>query len=384
MMFLLLTTFFPALLAIVAMYIIFAGIGDVLPAFGLNTLAGLILAYLGGALGANVWLLKGYFDTVPRELDEAAIVDGASHARIFFTMTLRLVMPILVTVFMLVFVGLYGEFMLASVFLTDVDNQTLGVGLYGMTLGNDANTLFGRFTAGALLGSHPRHAALPRLPASARRRPHHGIREVTPCPDPPADVAEPAAPRRVGAVRLQPDAPPRRPRRRARPGAARGRGRGRPRAHGARTARRPSPWPRKVRTTAADDWWRATLTCHNPVTNYRFLLTGGPTKYAWLNGTGVHERDVPDASDFRLVAHASPPPDVGAGVGRLPDLPRPLRALEAGRQARDARLGDPGRVVRPGRPQPEGGRATSSTAVTSTASPSTSTTSSRSASTSST
>jgi arabinogalactan oligomer/maltooligosaccharide transport system permease protein len=155
MMFLLLTTFFPALLAIVAMYIIFAGIGDVLPAFGLNTLAGLILAYLGGALGANVWLLKGYFDTVPRELDEAAIVDGASHARIFFTMTLRLVLPILVTVFMLVFVGLYGEFMLASIFLTDVDTQTLGVGLYGMTLGNEANTLFGRFTAGALLASLP-------------------------------------------------------------------------------------------------------------------------------------------------------------------------------------------------------------------------------------
>ena len=155
MMALLLTTFFPALLAIVATYIIFAGIGDALPAFGLNTITGLILAYLGGALGANVWLLKGYFDTVPRELDEAAIVDGASHVRIFFTMTLRLVMPILVTVFMLVFVGLYGEFMLASVFLTDVENQTLGVGLYGMTLGNDANTLFGRFTAGALLGSIP-------------------------------------------------------------------------------------------------------------------------------------------------------------------------------------------------------------------------------------
>ena len=155
MMFLLLTTFFPALLAIVAMYIIFAGISDALPSFGLNTLTGLILAYLGGALGANVWLLKGYFDTVPRELDEAAIVDGASHVRIFFTMTLRLVMPILVTVFMLVFVGLYGEFMLASVFLTDVDTQTLGVGLYGMTLGNNANELFGPFAAGALLGSIP-------------------------------------------------------------------------------------------------------------------------------------------------------------------------------------------------------------------------------------
>jgi arabinogalactan oligomer/maltooligosaccharide transport system permease protein len=56
---------------------------------------------------------------------------------------------------MLVFVGLYGEFMLASIFLTDVDTQTLGVGLYGMTLGNQANELFGRFTAGALLASLP-------------------------------------------------------------------------------------------------------------------------------------------------------------------------------------------------------------------------------------
>ena len=71
---------------------------------------------------------------------------------------------------------------------------------------------------------------------------------------------------------------------------------------------------RKVRTTGVDDWWRASLTCHNPVTNYRFLLTGGPTKYVWLNGTGVHERDVPDASDFRLVAHASPPPEWALGA----------------------------------------------------------------------
>ena len=136
------------------MYIIFDEIGDVLPAFGLNSVYGLMLAYLGGAMGANVWLLKGYFDTVPRELDEAAIVDGASHARIFFTMTLRLVMPILVTVFMLSFVGLYSEFLLASIFLRDVDQQTLGVGLYGMQKA-DKNRYFGQFSAGALLASMP-------------------------------------------------------------------------------------------------------------------------------------------------------------------------------------------------------------------------------------
>lgn len=152
---LLLLQLFPAFLAFVALYITFAAIGDVIPTIGLNTVWGLLLVYLGGAMGANVWLLKGYFDTVPRELDEAAKVDGASHARIFFTMTLRLVMPILVTVFMLGFVGLYSEFILASIFLRDVDSQTLSVGLYSMTVGNERNRLFGQFAAGALLASVP-------------------------------------------------------------------------------------------------------------------------------------------------------------------------------------------------------------------------------------
>jgi alpha-glucosidase len=67
-------------------------------------------------------------------------------------------------------------------------------------------------------------------------------------------------------------------------------------------------------TTATDAWWRAEVVCHNPVTNYRFLLAGGPTKYAWLNGTGVHLRDVPDASDFRLLAAESPTPAWAEGA----------------------------------------------------------------------
>ena len=138
-----------------ALYLTFAKLGDVIPALGLNSIWALTLCYLGGAMGANVWLLKGYFDTVPKELDEAAKVDGASHARIFFTMTLRLVMPILVTVFMLSFVGLFSEFLLASIFLQDVDSQTLGVGLYSMTIGNEKNRLFGQFAAGAVLASLP-------------------------------------------------------------------------------------------------------------------------------------------------------------------------------------------------------------------------------------
>jgi alpha-glucosidase len=69
-----------------------------------------------------------------------------------------------------------------------------------------------------------------------------------------------------------------------------------------------------ARATATDAWWRAEIECHNPVTNYRFLLAGGPTKYAWLNGSGVHLRDVPDASDFRLLATDTPAPSWAEGA----------------------------------------------------------------------
>jgi arabinogalactan oligomer/maltooligosaccharide transport system permease protein len=154
LMALLLAQMFPVMLAFVAIYLTFDFIGESLPAIGLNTQAGLILAYLGGAMGANVWLLKGYFDTVPRELDEAAKVDGAGHARIFFTMTLRLVLPILATVGMLAFVGLFSEFLLASIFLKDAENQTLAVGLWSL-LKADRNRYFGAFCAGAILASVP-------------------------------------------------------------------------------------------------------------------------------------------------------------------------------------------------------------------------------------
>lgn len=150
----LLLQMFPALLAFTALYVTFARVGTIIPEIGLNTTLGLIAVYLGGAMGSNIWLLKGYFDTVPKELDEAARIDGASHARIFFTITLRLVTPILATVAMLAFVGLWGEFLLASIFLTNPENQTLAVGLW-QTRNADQNRYFGQFVAGALLASIP-------------------------------------------------------------------------------------------------------------------------------------------------------------------------------------------------------------------------------------
>ncbi|HWC22202.1 MAG TPA: glycoside hydrolase family 13 protein [Flexivirga sp.] len=61
------------------------------------------------------------------------------------------------------------------------------------------------------------------------------------------------------------------------------------------------------RHTDVEDWWAAQVTCHNPVTPYRFLLQGVDGEYLWLNGDGLHRRDVPDHSDFRLLTYQAPP-----------------------------------------------------------------------------
>jgi len=150
---LVLTQMFPQFLGVVAIFLMLAAIGNAVPALGLNSLLGLIVVYLGGALGVNTYLMYGYFNTIPREIDEAAKLDGAGHARIFFTIILRLVGPILVIVGMLVFVATSGEFVIASVILSDSDMQTAAVGLYGMMSFRNDN--WGVFAAGAVLTALP-------------------------------------------------------------------------------------------------------------------------------------------------------------------------------------------------------------------------------------
>lgn len=150
---LVLTQMFPQFLGVVALFLTLVVIGNAVPALGLNSLLGLIIVYLGGALGVNTYLMYGYFNTIPREIDEAAKLDGAGHARIFFTIILRLVAPILVIVGMLVFVAVSGEFVIASVILSDTNTQTAAVGLYGMMSFRNDN--WGAFAAGAVLTAVP-------------------------------------------------------------------------------------------------------------------------------------------------------------------------------------------------------------------------------------
>ena len=151
---LLLIQMFPQFLAIVAIFLMFSTITDLWPPIGFNRSAGLILLYLGGALGVNTWLMKGFFDTVPRELDESATMDGASHAQTFFRILLPLVAPILAVSGMLAFIGTINEFLIANVFLTDAGAKTLPVGMYGLVAG-ERNSNFGMFCAGTLLTAVP-------------------------------------------------------------------------------------------------------------------------------------------------------------------------------------------------------------------------------------
>lgn len=152
---LLLIQMFPQFLAIVAIYLIFSVVGDRWPQLGFNTATGLILVYLGGAMGVNTWLMKGFFDTVPKELDESAIVDGASHSQVFFRILLPLVTPVLAISGLLAFVGIVNEYLIASVFLTDPESQTLAVGLAAMVGDNNREANFGMFCAGTLLTAIP-------------------------------------------------------------------------------------------------------------------------------------------------------------------------------------------------------------------------------------
>ena len=151
---LLLIQMFPQFLAIVAIFLIFTTLTDLYPAIGFNTPWGLFLLYMGGALGANTWLMKGFFDTLPKELDESATMDGASHVQVFFRIMLPLVAPILAVTGLLAFIGSINEFIIANVFLTEPEAKTLAVGMYGLVAG-ERNNNFGMFAAGTLLTAIP-------------------------------------------------------------------------------------------------------------------------------------------------------------------------------------------------------------------------------------
>jgi maltose/maltodextrin transport system permease protein len=148
----LLLQMFPVAVALVAIYAIFEGLGSQIPWLGIETHAGLIVAYLGG-VAMHIWTIKGYFETIPVEIEEGAKVDGATHWQAFRYVLLPMAVPILMVVFVLAFIGHIIEYPVASILLREEPNLTLAVGskfyLY------EQKYLWGDFAAAAVLSGLP-------------------------------------------------------------------------------------------------------------------------------------------------------------------------------------------------------------------------------------
>ena len=151
---LLIIQMFPQTVAFVAVFLMLLALGEVVPALGVNSKIALICVYLGGALGANAFLMFGFFNTIPQEMDEAAKIDGATHAQIFWKLIMPLVTPILAVVALLAFISAFGDFILAKIVLTSDDNWTLAVGMY-QWVSDQLAANWGLFAAGAVVAAMP-------------------------------------------------------------------------------------------------------------------------------------------------------------------------------------------------------------------------------------
>ena len=151
---LLIIQMFPQTVAFVAVFLLLLALGEVVPALGINSKVALICVYLGGALGANTFLMYGFFNSIPIEIDESAKIDGATHAQIFWRLIMPLVTPVLAVVGLLAFVSAFGDFILARIVLTSEDNWTLAVGMF-QWVSNQLTSRWGLFAAGAVIASIP-------------------------------------------------------------------------------------------------------------------------------------------------------------------------------------------------------------------------------------
>lgn len=123
LLFFLITQMFPAVLLIVPLYILFAQLNL------LDNIFGLVIAYATTALPFSVWMLKNFFDTVPKELDEAARVDGFGPFQTFWRIVLPLTIPGIAVVAFFNFMAAWNEFMMAFTFLQSNSNLTLAIGI---------------------------------------------------------------------------------------------------------------------------------------------------------------------------------------------------------------------------------------------------------------
>jgi arabinogalactan oligomer/maltooligosaccharide transport system permease protein len=138
---------FPTALALVPIYLILKTIGLI------GTPFGLMLAYVASALVFSAWNLKGYFDTIPRELDEAALIDGCTVTQAFIRIILPLSLPALAVTALLMFLTAWNEWVMAQTLLFNEDTFTVPVGLWGLQ--NNYRVPWGYFAAASCIVSIP-------------------------------------------------------------------------------------------------------------------------------------------------------------------------------------------------------------------------------------
>jgi arabinogalactan oligomer/maltooligosaccharide transport system permease protein len=129
-------------------------VGDIFHFVGLNTLLALIVVYLGGAMGVNTWLMKGFLDSIPDSLDESARVDGATPTQVFWVVILPLAAPVLAVVGLISYIFSINEYIIASVLIDSTDKFTMTVGLYSFINDKYAQQ-WGTFCAGVILAAIP-------------------------------------------------------------------------------------------------------------------------------------------------------------------------------------------------------------------------------------
>jgi len=153
LMFLMVMQMFPNMMAMVAFYFMLDFIGQGIPWLGIDTHWGLILIYLGGT-PFNIWLLKGYFDTLPRSIEESARMDGCTHFQAFYKIVLPLCTPILAVIGLLTFISTFSDFILPSILLKSQDQMTFAVGIQ-IFISESFASRWGQFAAASILGALP-------------------------------------------------------------------------------------------------------------------------------------------------------------------------------------------------------------------------------------
>jgi len=139
---------FPSFLTMTALYILFLNFGM------LDRLESLMLVYIAGQIPFSTWLMKGYLDGIPRSLDEAAQIDGASKIKIFYKIIMPLSFPMITFLAISQFMGPWMDIIFPRLLITSESKKTLAVGLFDL-INNNTNNNFTQFAAGAVLVAVP-------------------------------------------------------------------------------------------------------------------------------------------------------------------------------------------------------------------------------------